>query len=323
MRERKRDLKRLQRSVRVFSDMAATRPPRIYGDTHYSRMLVEDVSNGLMPFRTHGGEEINASIEPANKDAERIVSEGLGRGDYHRDLLGAVSDFLRDAVQTLLAFGEAPYELVYYSEPETDKIVGFDVSFIAPWTLKRAGRDWVQTIPKDYSRRLKTPARIELPSESVVQLCLPTPISHYFARMMKDLDVLGEDLYPHFGIPTPGSTSPDIGFEFSEWHKCHQIAMAQATKECGWSGRSLFSSHITEFYLFYRFLKFEQFKLDLRNSLLSQLNEFLPIVGNQIGFSGQVVIRGLPDAAQLEQSMRDLESGAVSFADVMKPYMRY
>ncbi|HEV2416317.1 MAG TPA: hypothetical protein VGX94_00785 [Terriglobia bacterium] len=151
MRGGKENLKRLQRSVRVFSDMTATRPSKIYGDTHYSRMLVDDVSNGLIPYRTRNGEEIIASIEPASKEVERIIAKGIGRDDYNWDLLGAVRDFLRDVTQILLAVGEAPYEIVYYSEAETEKIVGFDFSFIAPWTLRRKGSRWIQTIPKDYS----------------------------------------------------------------------------------------------------------------------------------------------------------------------------
>lgn len=157
MRGRKENLKRLQRSVRVFSDMTATRPSKIYGDTHYSRMMVDDVSNGLVPYRTRKAEEITVSIEPASKEVERVIAEGLGRDGYYQDLLGAVRDFLRDVVQILLAFGEAPYEIVYYSEAETEKIAGFDFSFIAPWTLRRKGRGWIQTIPKDYSQRWKPP----------------------------------------------------------------------------------------------------------------------------------------------------------------------
>lgn len=319
MRKRKRDLKRLQRSVRVFSDMTSTRPRRIFGDTHYSRMLVEDVANGLVPYSR--AEDFTVSIESASPDVEQVVAEGLGRSGY-RDLLGAARDFLREAAQTLLAFGEVPYEIVYYSEAETDKIVAFDFSFIAPWTLKRTRGGWLQTVPKDYSQRLNTQSPIELPSDSVLWLRLPPSIGRYFTRMMTDLDDLGRDLYPEFGIPVPGSSAPDIGFEFQVWNRCHQIALAQATRECGWNARTSFAANISEFYFVHRFLEFERFKLELRTSLLSQLNEILQIVGRRIGFSGQIIIRGLPDAEQIAKSQKDLEAGTASFADVMKPYLR-
>jgi hypothetical protein len=117
MRERNRDLKRHQRSVPVFLDMTAQKPRRFYGDTHYSRMLVEDAANGMVPYRK--SEDFSFSIEPASGEVEHVVAEGLRRDGYGRDLLGGVRDFFRQAVQTLLAFGEAPYEIVYYSEAES------------------------------------------------------------------------------------------------------------------------------------------------------------------------------------------------------------
>jgi hypothetical protein len=322
MREQKKNLKRLQRSVRIFSDLAGTRPPREYGETYYSRMLVEDVANGLVPYG--GRSDFTVSLEPASLEVESLLAEGLDRDGYGRHLSDSVRDLLREVAQTVLAFGDAPYEMIYYSDPGTDKLVTFGLSFILPWTLKRKGRgDWVQTIPKNYAERLKAPSQIQLPSDSVFRFRLPGSIDRYFARMMTDLDVLGRDMYPAFGIPTPGSAVNDIGFDFQEWHKCHDIAPAQATLECGWNARNSFPEEITEFYYVQRFLRFERFKLELRTSLVSQVNDLLQLVGNRLGFSGRMVIAAPPDTAQIDQSTQELESGAASFAEVMKPYMHY
>jgi len=283
-------------------------------------MLVEDVANGLVPYRMRG-EDFSFSMEPASEEVETIVASGLGRDGYNRrDLLDGVRDFCRDAVQTLMAFGEAPYEIVYFSEGDGDKMVGFDLSFIAPWTLKRRGGGWVQTIPKDHAERWKMATRIELPSDSVVRLRLPPSIESYFRRMMNDLDLLGRDLYPAFGVPVPRANAQNIGFDFQAWNKSHAVALAQATRECGWTARGLFTKNVTEFYYVRRFLGFERFKLELRTSLLSQLNEVLQIIGKRIGFSGHIVVSGLPDSVQIANSYRDLEAGNVPFSDIRKPY---
>ena len=321
MRGRDRDLKRHQRSVRVFLDMTAQKPPKTYGDTHYGRMLVEDVANGLVPYRMRG-EDFSFSVQPASEEVETIIASGLGRDGYvWRDLLDGVRDFCRDAVQTLMAFGEAPYEIVYFSEGDAEKMVGFDLSFVAPWTLRRHGGGWVQTIPKDYAERFRTATRIELPSDSVARLQLPPSIARYFRRMMDDLDLLGRDLYPEFGVPVPGSKAQDIGFDFQAWNKSHGVALAHATRECGWTGRGLFSKNVTEYYYVRRFLDFERFKLELRTSILSQLNEVLQIIGKRIGFAGRIVAEGLPDSAQIANSYRDLEAGNVPFSEIKKPYL--
>ena len=302
-------------------ELTSQKPPKTYGETHYGRMLVEDVANGLVPYRMRG-EDFSFSIEPVSEEVETIVASGLGRDGYgRRDLLDGVRDFLRDVVQTLMAFGEAPYEIVYFSEGDADKMVGFDLSFIAPWTLKRHGGGWVQTIPKDHAERRKMGTRIELPSDSVARLQLPPSIERYFRRMMNDLDLLGRDLYPEFGFPGPGSNAQDIGFDFQAWNKSHGVALAQATRECGWTGRGLFSKNVTEYYYVRRFLDFERFKLELRTSILSQLNEVLQIIGKRMGFAGRIVVEGLPDSAQITNSYRDLEAGNVPFSEVKKPYL--
>jgi hypothetical protein len=318
VRKRDGDLKRHQRSVRVFLDMTAQKPRKIYGDSHYSRMLVDDVANGLVPYRR--AEDFGFSVEPNNAEVEQVITEGLGRDRYGRDLTGAVREFLRDAGQTLFAFGEAPYEVVYYSQGETQQLVGFDLSFVAPWTLKRGSGGWVQTVPKDYSQQIASPSRIDLASDSIVHLQFPPSINRYFSRMMTDVEALGRDMYPEFGIPTPGSSAADLGFDFQMWHRSHAIALAEATRECGWLARSLFAKNVSEFYFVRRFLEFERFKVELRTSLLSQLNEILQPVGKRIGFSARITTHGLPDLEQIDKSLMELESGTASVSDVMKPY---
>ena len=318
MKKQRRDLRRLQHSVNMFSDIAGVRPPKEYGDTHYSRMLVEDTANGLVPYGDSS--KFKVSLDPENPKLEYLIAEGLGRDKYRPDLSDAVRGFLREAAQTVLAFRGATYEIVYFSDPETEKLVTFGLSFILPWTLKRQRDGWVQTVPSAYAEQTKGQFQIHLPTDSVLHLRLPNTIDRYFVPMMTDLEGLGRDMYPRLGMPVPGNPARDIGFDFQEWQKWHRSAIAQATRASGWNARNSFSEEMTEFYFVQRFLRFERFKLEIRESLASQLNEMLRTVGNRLGFSAKIVVSGLPDAAQIDQSMEKLESGGASFADVMTPY---
>lgn len=319
MKRQRRELKRLQHSVHMFSDIAGTRPPKEYGDTHYSRMLVEDAANGLVPYCDSSNVAI--TLEPESPELEYLIGEGLDGEGYGPYLSDSVRRFLREAAQTVLSFREATYEIVFFSDPETEKLVTFGLSFILPWTLKRESDGWVQTVPPDYAERVKGKSQIHMPADSVLQLRLPNTIDRYFVPMMADLENLGRDMYPKFGMPVPGTPVRDIGFEFQEWRKGHNIAIAQATRDAGWNARNSFPEEMTEFYFVQRFLRFERFKLEIRASLMSQLNEMLRTVGDRLGFAAKIVVSGLPDAAQIDRSMEILESGAASFGDVMKPYM--
>jgi hypothetical protein len=305
----------------MFSDIAGLRPPKEYGYTHYSRMLVEDVANGLVPYGHRS--EFKLSLEPENPQLELLIAEGLDRDGYQPYLSDSVREFLREAAKTVLAFREATYEIVYFSDPETDNVVIFGLSFILPWTLTRKRDGWVQTIPPAYAERVKGESQIQLPADSVFHVRLPKSIDRYFVPMMTDLEGLGRDMHPAFGMPVPGAPVRDIGFDFKEWRKCHNVAIAHGTRESGWNARNSFPDEVTEFYYVHRFLRFERFKLAIRDSLVSQVNDLLLIVGNHLGFYARIIISGLPDAAQLDESMQQLESGTAPFADVTKPYMWY
>jgi hypothetical protein len=295
------------------------RPQKWYGDTHYRRMLVEDAANGLVPYGDSS--KFKVSLEPENAELEYLIGEGLSRDGYRPYLSDSVRSFLREATQTVFAFREAPYEIVYLSDPETEELVTFGLSFILPWTLKRHSKGWVQTIPPAYAEQIKSQPQIHLPGDSILHLHLPTTIDRYFDSMMADLESLGHDMLPEFGMSVLNNTARDFGFDFQEWRRWHNVAINQATRASGWNARNVFPEEVTEYYFVQRFLRFEKFKLEIRESLVSQLNEMLQTVGKQLGFTAKIVVSGLPDAAQVDQSMQDLESGAVSFADVMKPYM--
>src|ERR1051326_5234730 len=119
MKKQRRELRRIQHSVRMFSDIAGTRPPKQYGDSHYSRMLVEDAANGLVPYGDSS--KFTVSLEPENPELSNLIGEGLHGDGYRTDLSASVGGFLREAAQTVLAFREATYEIVYFSDPETEK----------------------------------------------------------------------------------------------------------------------------------------------------------------------------------------------------------
>jgi len=308
-----------QRSIRVWSAPQG-RASGTFGETHYEFMFRDDVTNQLVPFRSREN-GATVTLEPSNPEVEAAIANGLGREHHSFDLGDAVFDFLRETAQLLIAYGEAPHELVYLSEVLTEKIVGFDLVFVQPWTIRRKGKVWIQTIPEDQPGRHKGVSQVELPVESMFTFVLPPSIKRYFRRLQGDLESLAT-LSPTFAMPDPAAPRKDTGFNFTEWHRGHDLALAQATREPGWDVRRSFSERTTEYYSIHRFLKFEQFKLDLRNSLLEQLNTALQRLGEKLNFSGRVVVQGLPDQVQISNSQSELASGGAGFLEIIKPYLR-
>src|ERR1035441_2017093 len=79
MRRPPNDIQRLQHSVRVFSDPTQRRPLTIHGESFYTRMLLDDVSNGLMPFRPRENPDFSIAVDPPNEEVERLIAAGIGR----------------------------------------------------------------------------------------------------------------------------------------------------------------------------------------------------------------------------------------------------
>lgn len=315
MRSRKSKLRSLRRSVLELSDPMGIRPEKQFGETFYSRMLLDDILLHLVPY----DESVSVSLEPVNPDVEDLIAEAFAMRHHSHSLLGALRELFREVTQLALQFGNAFYEIVYYSDPETEEIVSFDLALIIPSTLRRDGSEWVQTISEERATRLGVSPQIQLPADRVVQITFPRGIRDRFERVVRDLDALGPDRSLAISMAMPGATNP-IGFDFKEWHRCHNTAVAEAARTLGWDARSTFAGETTEFYDVHRFLRFERFKLDLRAALVSQVNDLLRIVGDRLRFSARIVISGFPSSAQIDQSEKDLEVGSASFSEIRRPY---
>jgi hypothetical protein len=67
-------------------------------------------------------------------------------------------------------------------------------------------------------------------------------------------------------------------------------------------------------------LKFEKFKIELRQTLLAALNEVLGRIGARIGFSAEIQIHGLPSIQDVDIAIEKLRSGTMPFTEVMDPF---
>lgn len=100
-----------------------------------------------------------------------------------------------------------------------------------------------------------------------------------------------------------------------------RLALAQATRKSGWSARDLLRNEMTDVYLAQRILRFEAFKIEIRDSVVAQLNEIFTRVGIRLGFSGAISISGVPTRAQAEEAMQALQVGSASIANIIKPFL--
>src|SRR5437868_675583 len=73
-----------------------------YHSSHYTRMLIEDVHNGVMPYRSTSKWPCTAHIEPPNPDIEDLLVEAISRRDYRRRLYEVVAEFMHDCTSWMM-----------------------------------------------------------------------------------------------------------------------------------------------------------------------------------------------------------------------------
>ena len=132
-----------------------------------------------------------------------------------------------------------------------------------------------------------------------------------------------------------GLTSPDFfmkelatGFrktpyDVAKHYHLRNVALAKITKDFGWDARNSFEKEALEYYLLYRYLKFEKFEIELRDTILNTLNAGLELIGKQLGFDTKILVNGLPTLDTVQTSYSHLQRGDVTFREVLEPFQGF
>lgn len=326
MNDKKQELVSSQRSVFYWSeddeiDPTLSRRPNYYYLSN-TTMIIEDVTNSIVPVPGHSKKDYCFRLGSHDRHAEEIVARALRQEHYRDDLTDAGYNFFQQCSSTVMAYGNADYEIVYFTNPD-GQTVNFRLLLIQPQTVVPKGTKLLQYIPKRVRiERGISGEYVELNPEHVLTFELPSYVREKHAHMMESLAFMSVNFLPTF-TQTNLRGETKIPFDFDEFRRIHKMALAQATKDVGWPGRQLFREEILEYYFFYRDLLFEQFKAHLRKSILETLNIGIKQAATKLGFQGLLEIDGLPTIEDAESALRALAAGDTSFEKVMKPFMNY
>jgi hypothetical protein len=312
-----------QKSVRFF-DPANRGAPADTPDLYW-HMFREDVVMGIVPI---GGIEDRRApwvkLSPADENAEVALAAALSDDHYGYGLSSAVGDFVQDCVRALLEFGETAYELVDSTmgqNAEPGAKFRFEMIQHATWS-RRSDGGIRQRIPRDVARRLALPEIVEIDAQHSMVFA-PIVLQNFRISQVKDaLRQLSDSMIPRFAIENMElSSAPE--FDFKRYNRTLKEAIAQVTKETGWTARSLLGNDVLEYYQIYRWLKFERFKIILRSQVIDSLNQALIKAGGILGFSASAKIEGIPNLEDADTALFALERGSRSFKELMAPFLRW
>jgi hypothetical protein len=326
-RRRDPNLKRSRQSISYSSDAGAQDDPilRARPDYHgflHSEMLIQDVSLAVMPISRYARKKtLSVTLTPPSEATERLIESALGRQEWCRGLESAVREFFRECSQVAMAYGEAAYEIVYISDVKQDKVVGFELAFIQPHTILNRKGQMVQYVPRDIATQRRLPQFVPLSPHRILRFEPPQPVHKEYGPMMESLAILSTMDLPEFALEGARQDRPRIPYDSAIHVKAHKLALAEAGKAIGWNARGLFDEDFLEYYLLHRRLRFERFVIDMRDGIVSKVNDALALAGKELAYSARLEIQGLPTIRDVEAAEQKLAQGSCPFREVLEPFL--
>lgn len=316
-----------QRSVFYYIDHYRETDPVLssfhdYFNGRYTQRLIEDVSLSIVPI---GGEtkrkEFKVNIISQDQGIQDLIAKAIAQNDYRRSLAGEVCDFFRDCAQSIMAYGEADYEIAYLSRQKGGENIGFKLVLIPPLTLIQKKGRFYQYLPKQQSEINGSPQYIQFSEGSVLRFQAPSSLRNELKYILESLSSLSNHpVLPDFVLGNMGNNPNPISFDIKAFEYSRKLALAEAGKPIGWNSSIMPGDQMLEYYWFYRFLLFEQFKISLRNSIISTFNEGLNIVGQKLRFQARLEFEGLPSIEDVNAAQSKLLAGSISFNKLLDEF---
>lgn len=298
--------------------------------SRYDNMFNEDVNVMIMPYRNYDErrEAPLIQLSSPNDLAEENINLALSGSDYQRhNLEEAVTDFIRECASTIMHEGQAIYEIVHYTDEDTPEASFSKLEQVPNRNIKFFLGQPFQIIPKLGDFEDKEPRFKRITKDKLVMFRMPKLYRANHKAIRLQLDEVGKDAVQNLYIKTMEEADKQKRHTLShkvnvmDGYKFSDLAVLSATNSIGWNARDIPSKYFQEYFTLVRFLRFERFKLSLRNSILKTINaNFARLVSNPT-YDGKLQFQGLPTEEDIRQAEKALKEGSKGFKDIIAPFL--
>ncbi|MFZ2207117.1 MAG: hypothetical protein WAV22_00450 [Porticoccaceae bacterium] len=269
-------------------------------------MFTEDVQLAVMPIggRTEKHKEFTLALDGSQDErekVERLMGE-IGGYDRH-DLAGMVCDAVEEIARHLAWEGCAVYELIR-DTAGLQHIRGFTSRGL--WRLPGY---FVQIIPRgDWDLWKKK--FIAIPAGRIWYLEMPPALGgrRGYKNVLRQLRKF-EHVGPEFWRKDLERGVQSKDFDLQHYARNSEIYYGQVTRTWGWNRRDWSQERCTEFFTFYKLLRFSWAQAILREHIVGELNGLFA----RLGIKCELKITGLPTPADILQTNCELSEGRISF----------
>jgi hypothetical protein len=285
----------------------------------YTYLLLQDLDH-VVPYSIgrDGGERARVVGRDAD-DALPLIAEALSERSYP-SLQDGIRQFVNRAAQQLVLGGPCTYEVAFLSRanaPAENRPVGFRLELVTPGTLgERSGAPIQYVLPTLSTLRDRNGlSYVELDPATLVRFTLPGELEKPVRRLVQFLITANQEQGKEFGLMET-SVREKTDYNFSAHKRERGELFAQVSQPVGWNIRDLFPDNQLEALQVWRRIRFLEFKVRVRDSILARLNDVIALAGVRVGFEAAVELEGLPTIQDVEAAKDDLKTGRRGLGDL-------
>lgn len=283
-------------------------------------MFVEDMDLGIMPYghRRSDGDQFTAKLNSeSNRLTDDTLAQALGREIHHHDLSESMSDFVRNAAQSLLFYGKAIYE-VYCEKNGENQITELKFHLVYPPSIRKIFGTYWQVIPWSAAKHAHVRVGIRrIPSSRLLYITFPSKLGgrRKLRKVLKELAYISKDVLPKFYLKDKESRENISGFDFSLYVHNRYIYKGKLTRKFGWDQRKVPDNDILEYYMLYRRIRYAKSQAIIRKEIFSTLEDVLnnDYVDAQVNLETKNILK--PE--DLDRELQILKAGDIKFVDLL------
>ena len=292
-------------------DLAA-RMHAVSFEGYYTYLLHQDLDL-VIPYDLGRSDGPSARVVGPDSDRARpLIEYAMSDRDHTRSLTDGLRHLVNSTAQYLVIAGPVTYEIDYLhpSGSPPDPPSSFRLELVAPGTMAEHRGRPIQYVPAAFGGpRDRTGLHyVELDPATVVTFSLEPDLEVPVRKMVEFLKAANRQQGAEATLLEQSMTDPSP-YNFSEHQRERSELFARATQPVGWNVRGLFKDRHLEPYDVWRQLRFLEFKIRLRNSIMDRLNASITEVGQRIGFEATIELSGLPTLRDVENAKEDLRRG--------------
>lgn len=285
----------------------------------YTHLLHQDLDH-VVPYSIGSDSGQRAAVVgPDAEVALSLIAAALSKRSYP-SLQDGVREFINRTAQQLVLGGPCSYEVAFLFAPDAkvdEQPVGFRLEMVIPGTLgARDGTPIQYVLPTLSTLRDRNGLPyVLLDSSTLVAFALPEDLEKPVRALVNFLLTANQEQGKEFGLMEQAATQR-TAYEFSAHKREKGELFAKVTQPIGWNIRDLFPDDQLEPLQTWRMIRFLEFKIRLRDSILDRLNQAVALAGEGLGFEATIEVQGLPTLDNVEIAKTDLRTGRRGLGDL-------